>query len=66
MFLTVTLPVIGTMVALIGILGAFLFKAIERLDSDIKKLNGRLESKTARIDRLYQMFCDLLSKKQDM
>lgn len=45
---------------IIGVLGAFTFWLFTKLDTDIKSQNQRLDAQLQRIDKLYQMFIDLL------
>lgn len=45
---------------IIGVLGAFTFWLFTKLDTDIKSQNQRLDAQLQRIDKLYQMFRDLL------
>lgn len=61
-------------VTIIGSLGGFIMwitqrleKDIQRLDSDIKELSGKVDTETRtlhrRMDQLYQVIIDLLNKK---
>lgn len=53
---------------IIGVLGSFTMWIFNRLDTDIKSLSSDLKNdmrtQNERIDRLYQMFVDLLKEKK--
>ncbi len=51
-------------ITVIGVLGSFIFWLFNKLDSDIKTSNQRIDSQNQRIDQLYQMFIDLLKEKK--
>jgi hypothetical protein len=57
--------------AVMGVIGGFLFYMLNRLERDIgeissriDKIDGRMNSQSARTDQLYQMFVDLLKEKK--
>lgn len=51
-------------ITIIASLGAFTFWLFTKLDNDITTLSTRLDAQTQRIDKLYQMFVDLLKHKE--
>lgn len=62
--------ILGVNVALTFGLGGFLYWMISKVDSDVKSLNtqitslgNRMDGHATRIDQLYRMFVDLVSKK---
>lgn len=56
------LTIIGTNIALFGILAALIMWSIGKIDSDVKGLGIRLDGHAMRIDQLYRMFIDLLKE----
>lgn len=59
-----TYAIIGTNIALMAVVGAFIVWAVNKLDSDIKSLGNRLDGHAMRIDQLYQMFIQLVKEKK--
>ena len=64
---------LGTTITIIGTLGGFMFWIFNKLDTDIKSVDSKLDSwirhssamnaeQAKRTDRLYQMFVDLLKE----
>lgn len=54
--------------AICGFLWYFLSNVqrdIQRLDKDMQACNNRIDQAMARIDRLYEMFVDLLKERKD-
>lgn len=49
---------------IIGALGAFILWSHQKLDSDISKVEGKIEIAHRRMDQLYQIIIDLLKTKQ--
>lgn len=59
-----TLTIIGTNIAVLGILTALIIWTVGKLDTDIKSLGSRLDGHAIRIDQLYHMFVDLLKERK--
>ena len=47
---------------IIGVLGAFMFWIFQKLDTDIQKVEGKIETAHRRMDQLYQVIIDLLKQ----
>jgi hypothetical protein len=65
------IAIIGTNIALMAVVGAFIVWAVNKLDTDIKGLssrvdaiNNRMDGHAMRIDQLYQMFIQLVKEKK--
>lgn len=61
---TQTLTVIGIMVAMLSIFAGLMVYFFNKVDNHMTKIEGRLNSHSARIDMLYQMFVDLLKDER--
>jgi hypothetical protein len=61
---TLVFTVIGVNVALMAVVITVVVWAVNKLDADIKTICTRLDGHAARIDQLYKMFVDLLSKRE--
>lgn len=62
------IAIVGTNLALAAIISGFIIWAFSKLDSDIKSLSNKIDTdmkaQTARTDRLYEMFIDLLKEQK--
>jgi hypothetical protein len=48
---------------IIGFFGSFFIWHANKIDKEIERLDRNYEAQSARSDKLYQMFVDLLNKK---
>ncbi len=58
----IILSVLGINIALFSAFAGLMIWAVNKLDTDIKRIETRIDGHALRIDQLYQMFVDLLSK----
>lgn len=49
-------------ISMFGALAGLVIWTVNKHDSEIKSINGRLDGHASRIDQLYQMFVDLLKE----